>query len=84
MVGRVKDKVALVTGAAMGLGRAASLLLASEGASIVVTDIDEASGQDTARMITEAGAPSLFLRHDVSCEDDWLRAMGGRAKIRQA
>jgi len=75
MVGRVKGKVALVTGAGMGLGRAASLLLASEGASLVVTDIDEASGLDTSRMIAEAGATSLFLRHDVSREDEWLRVM---------
>jgi 3(or 17)beta-hydroxysteroid dehydrogenase len=75
MVGRVKGKVALVTGAAMGLGRAASLLLASEGASVVVTDIDEASGQGTARMIADAGAASHFLRHDVSREDEWLPVM---------
>src|SRR5262245_10150072 len=75
MVGRVKGKVAVVTGGGMGLGRAASLLLASEGASVVVTDIDETSGQDTARMIGEAGATSLFLRHDVSREDEWQRVM---------
>ena len=75
MVGRVKGKVSLVTGAGMGLGRAASLLLASEGASVVVTDIDEAPGQDTARMIAETGAASLFLRHDVSREDAWLPVM---------
>jgi NAD(P)-dependent dehydrogenase (short-subunit alcohol dehydrogenase family) len=75
MVGRVKGKVTLVTGAGMGLGRAASLLLASEGASVVVTDIDEASGQDTARMIAEAGAASHFLRHDVSREDEWLAVL---------
>jgi 3(or 17)beta-hydroxysteroid dehydrogenase len=75
MVGRVKGKVAVVTGGGMGLGRAASLLLASEGASVVVTDIDEASGRDTVRMIAEAGAVSLFLRHDVSREDEWLPVM---------
>src|SRR5262245_38290042 len=75
MVGRVKGKVAVVTGGGMGLGRAASLLLASEGASVVVTDIDKSSGQETARMIGEAGATSLFLRHDVSREDEWPPVM---------
>jgi 3(or 17)beta-hydroxysteroid dehydrogenase len=75
MLGRVKGKVALVTGAGMGLGRAASLLLGSEGASVVVTDINEASGQDTARMIAEAGAASRFLRQDVSREDDWMEVL---------
>jgi 3(or 17)beta-hydroxysteroid dehydrogenase len=71
MVGRVKGKMALVTGAGMGLGRAAALLLAAEGASVVVTDIDEAAGQGTARLITDAGGAGLFLRQDVSQEDDW-------------
>jgi len=75
MVGRVQGKVALVTGAGMGLGRAASLLLASEGASVAVTDIDEASGQDTARMIADGGATSIFLQQDVSHEDDWPPVM---------
>jgi NAD(P)-dependent dehydrogenase (short-subunit alcohol dehydrogenase family) len=73
MVGRVKGKVAVVTGGGMGLGRAASLLLASEGASVVITDVDEAPGRDTVRMITEAGSVSLFLRQDVSREDEWPR-----------
>jgi NAD(P)-dependent dehydrogenase (short-subunit alcohol dehydrogenase family) len=81
MVGRVKGKIAVVTGAGMGLGRAASLLLASEGASVVVTDIDEASGQDTARVIAEAGVASPFLRHDVSREDEWLQVIQAVGQI---
>ena len=71
---RVAGKVALVTGAGMGLGRAASLLLAREGASVAVTDIDEAAARDTAALIAKAGGTSLPLRHDVSSPDDWPAA----------
>lgn len=48
---RVKDKAAIVTGAAGGLGRAQALLLAKEGAKVVVTDIDEAQGNKVAEEI---------------------------------
>ena len=63
---RVAGKVALVTGAGMGLGRAASLLLAAEGAKIVVTDIDEAAARETAELIAGNGGERLSFRHDVS------------------
>ena len=49
---RVAGKVALLTGAGMGLGRAAALLLAAEGAKVVVTDIDVAAARETAELIT--------------------------------
>ncbi len=72
---RVQDKVALVTGAGMGLGRAAALLLASEGAKLVVTDIDEKLAARTAEAVAEAGGEALSLRHDVSNPDDWPAVM---------
>jgi NAD(P)-dependent dehydrogenase (short-subunit alcohol dehydrogenase family) len=74
-MGRVAGKVALVTGAGMGLGRASSLLLAAEGATVAVTDIDEAAGEETAARIREAGGESLFVRHDVSRPEDWPPVM---------
>ncbi len=72
---RVQGKVALVTGAGMGLGRASSLLLAGEGATVVVTDIDEGAARQTAELVEGMGARSLHLRHDVAREEDWPRVM---------
>lgn len=68
---RVAGKVALVTGAGLGLGRASSLLLAAEGARLVVSDIDEGLAGDTAAEIVKAGGEALALRHDVSKPEDW-------------
>ncbi len=69
---RVKDKVAIITGAAGGLGSAQALLLAKEGAKVVVTDIDEAQGNKVAKEIGEEGGKAIFLKHDVSSEQDWI------------
>ena len=66
MAGRVEGKIALVTGGAMGLGKADSELLAQEGATVVVTDIDEAGAASVAEKI---GGKSM--RHDAASEDDW-------------
>ena len=74
-MGRVAGKVALVTGAGLGLGRASSLLLASEGARLVVSDIDEALAGETAAEIVKAGGEALALRHDVSKPEDWSSVM---------
>ena len=74
-MGRVEGKTALVTGAGLGLGRASSLLLASEGARLVVTDIDESLAGDTASEISKAGGEALALRHDVSKPEDWPAVM---------
>jgi glucose 1-dehydrogenase len=59
-------KVAIVTGAASGMGRATSLAFARAGASILMADIDEAGGATTAAEVDEAGAKAEFVRTDVS------------------
>ncbi len=70
-MGRVNGKVALITGAGMGLGRAAALLLAREGACVVITDVKEKEGRETADAIVEAGGEAMFVRQDVASEEDW-------------
>jgi len=67
---RLKDKTAIITGAGSGIGRAAAVLFAEEGASVVVVDYDSDGGEETARMITEAGGRALFVETDVSVAKD--------------
>ena len=68
----LEGRVALVTGAAAGLGEAAARRLAAAGAAVVVTDIDEANGEAVAESLG-----GLFLRHDVASESDWAAAIAG-------
>src|SRR5260221_8413392 len=72
MTGRVQGKVALVTGAASGIGRACALLLGKEGATVVVTDIQDDAGKDCAAKIKHAGGDAVYLRHDVANEEAWV------------
>jgi 3-oxoacyl-[acyl-carrier protein] reductase len=69
-VGSLDGRVALVTGAASGQGRAASLLFASEGARIAVVDIDEAGSAETVAMVSADGGEAVAIRADVSRRDD--------------
>ncbi len=69
---RLNGKAAIVTGAAGGIGRAAALRFAQEGARVVVTDINRAGADDVAATITAAGGRALALRHDVSSEAQWI------------
>lgn len=75
--GRVEGKVALVTGGALGMGRTHSLLLAREGARVVLTDINEAAGKATVEEINKEGGEAVFFRHDVASSDDWQRVVAG-------
>jgi NAD(P)-dependent dehydrogenase (short-subunit alcohol dehydrogenase family) len=68
-------KVAFVTGAGGGIGRAAALAFAREGASVVVADVSEKENQETARMIEEQGQRALVLRCDVSRVEDVKAAL---------
>ena len=72
---RVAGKVVLVTGAGSGIGRATAKLLAAEGATVVVTDINRAGGQDTVQQIDgqKKGGGARFADHDTSREADWKR-----------
>ncbi len=70
-MGRMKDKVAVVTGAAMGIGAATARMLAREGASVVATDIKDAEGEAVALAIAEAGGGAIYLSHDVAEESAW-------------
>jgi NAD(P)-dependent dehydrogenase (short-subunit alcohol dehydrogenase family) len=63
---KFEGKVALVTGAASGIGRASALAFAREGAKAVVADVLAEGGQETVRMIKEAGGDGLFVRTDVA------------------
>ncbi|NLA75551.1 MAG: glucose 1-dehydrogenase [Deltaproteobacteria bacterium] len=72
---RVKDKTALITGAASGLGEASALLLAKEGARIVVADINEIRGERVVKKITEDGGKAIFIKLDVSNEAEWEDAI---------
>ena len=62
----VQNKVGLLTGAGSGLGRAAALMFAREGGLVVVADLDERGGTETARMIKNDGGHALFVKADVS------------------
>ena len=75
-MGRVSGKVAIVTGAASGLGKADATLLACEGASVVLTDINEAAGRELERSLAERyPGKILFLPHDVRVESQWVEVV---------
>jgi NAD(P)-dependent dehydrogenase (short-subunit alcohol dehydrogenase family) len=76
---RLKDKVALITGAGSGIGREAALLFAREGASVVVAEVADDAGRQTAADIEKAGGRAHFVHADVSQGDD-VREMVGEAE----
>ncbi len=74
-MGRVAGKVALVTGGGLGLGRAAALMLAREGAKVVVSDVKDKEGAKVADEIVDSGGEAMFLHHDVASEAEWDRVV---------
>ncbi|MEM1022002.1 MAG: SDR family oxidoreductase [Pseudomonadota bacterium] len=71
-MGRVQDKVALITGAASGLGAEDARVLAREGAKVVITDIQDEMGEAVA---AEIGENALYLNHDVRSEARWQQVI---------
>lgn len=71
-MGRVQDKVILVTGSAQGMGETHARRFIQEGAKVVLTDLNEEKGQALA---TELGSNALFIKHDVTSESDWERVI---------
>ena len=72
---RLKDKIALVTGAASGMGESAARIFAREGAKVVMADILEKEGAAVAASIVSAGGEATFLRMDVSDEEQWRESV---------
>lgn len=63
---KLENRVALVTGAASGIGRATALALAAEGATVVVSDVNTSGGEETTRLLVGAGHQSVFIPCDVT------------------
>lgn len=72
-MGRLDHKVAIITGAAGGMGKADALLFAKEGAKVVITDIQDEKIQAVAKEITDQGGVAVALTQDVTSEQDWAR-----------
>jgi NAD(P)-dependent dehydrogenase (short-subunit alcohol dehydrogenase family) len=72
MVGRVEGKVALITGGASGLGESAALLMAQEGARIVIADINETKSR---ALVERIGKAAYFVKLDVTQEEQWIVAI---------
>ena len=75
MTMKLAGKVAVVTGGGIGIGRSTALLLAEQGAKVIVTDIDQENGQATAEKIVELGGEALFVTHDMAKQRDWQRVI---------
>ena len=66
----IKNKCAVVTGAASGIGQATAILLGQHGAKVIVSDINEAAGQVTVKMIEEAGGTAKFIACNVASKKE--------------
>jgi NAD(P)-dependent dehydrogenase (short-subunit alcohol dehydrogenase family) len=74
---RLQNKVTLITGAAAGIGAEIATRFAAEGATVLIGDLDEAQGKQTADRIRLAGGRARFVPLDVTQETSWLEALNG-------
>lgn len=74
-VGRVQGLTAIVTGGASGIGEACVRLLASEGANVVVSDIDRDNGSRVVSEVAGVGGAARFMEHDVTSEERWVEVV---------
>ena len=72
---RLKDKVAIITGAASGMGASTARIFAAEGAKVVLGDVLEAEGREIAQSIVSGGGDARFQKLDVASEADWEAAV---------
>jgi len=77
-MGRLENKVAVITGAASGMGRATAIRFAGEGGAVVVADLNEEGGEATVRECKENGGRAVFHKTDVAAETD-IKALIARA-----
>jgi NAD(P)-dependent dehydrogenase (short-subunit alcohol dehydrogenase family) len=75
MAGQVQGKIALVTGGASGIGAAVSELLAREGASVAVTDVDDLNGPEVVARINKTGGEASYWHQDVTSEPRWAEVV---------
>lgn len=72
---RLTGRTAMVTGAASGIGKATAQRLASEGANVVLTDINDVAGREVVAELEGQGYTASFMHHDVADADDWQRVI---------
>ena len=70
-MGRLDGKVALITGGASGLGKATGQLMAKEGATVVLSDLQEVEGTAVSKQIKENGGHCFFIKQDTTSEEGW-------------
>jgi len=75
MAGSLNNKVAIVTGAMRGIGKAIALKLAKEGAKVIVTDIDKEECEKVVKEIEKLGGTGMAIKLDVTKEEDWSNAV---------
>lgn len=74
-MGRLDNKVAIITGAAGGMGKADALLFVQEGAKVAITDLQEDKIKDVVAEIEALGGEAIGFKHNVASEEDWVRVV---------